>query len=101
MLDSIGGDTQARSWSTLKRGGILVSIIEAPSEETAAKYGVHQAMVYSAPPIRETLTKVAELVNSGQIKPVVSEVLPLDQIKKAHRIIEGKHARGKVVLQVA
>ena len=57
-------------------------------------------MVYSAPPIRETLTKVAELVNSGQIQPVVSEVLPLEQIKKAHGIIEGKHARGKVVLQV-
>ena len=101
VLDSIGGDTQARSWPTLKRGGILVSIVEAPSEEIAAMHGVRQAMVYSAPPIRETLTKVAELVNSGQIQPVVSEVLPLEQVKMAHKIIEGKHARGKVVLQVA
>ena len=100
VLDSIGGDTQARSWSTLKRGGILVSVIKAPSEEIATKYGVRQAMVYSAPPIGETLTKVAELVNTGQIQPVVSEVFPLEQVRKAHEIIESKHARGKVVLEV-
>jgi len=101
VLDTIGGDTQERSWSTLKRGGSLVSIVEAPSEEIATNYGVRQAMVFTAPPIAETLTKVAELVNAGQIQPVVSMVLPFDDVKNAHQIVEKKHTRGKIALQVA
>ena len=99
VLDTIGGDTLQRSWSTLKPGGILVSTIEQPSEEMAAQYGVRQAMVVTAPPVAETLTEVARMVDAGQIKPVVSMVLPLKEMEKAHEIIEGKHARGKIVLQ--
>ena len=101
VLDTMGGDTQARSWSTLKRGGILVSTVEAPSEDIAAEHGVRQAMVLTAPPVADTLTKLAELVGAGQIQPVVSNVLPLEQAKQAQQIVEGKHARGKIVLQVA
>jgi len=100
VLDTIGNDTQERSWPIIKRGGILVSTIEAPSEDIAAQHGVRQAMVYSAPPIAETLTKVAKLVSTGQIQPVVSTVLPLEAAKKGHQIVGSKHARGKIVLQV-
>jgi NADPH2:quinone reductase len=46
------------------------------------------------------LTEVATLVDSGQIKPVVSAVLPLQEIRKAHEMIQGRHVRGKIVLQV-
>jgi NADPH:quinone reductase-like Zn-dependent oxidoreductase len=99
VLDTIGGDTLQRSWSTLKPGGILVSTVEQPSEEIAAAHGVRQAMVVSAPPIAETLAEVARMVDAGQIKPVVSNVLSLPEIQTAHQIIEGKHARGKIVLK--
>jgi NADPH:quinone reductase-like Zn-dependent oxidoreductase len=101
VLDTIGGDTQERSWGVLKPGGMLVSVIQAPSEETAAAYDVRQAMVYSSPPIGKVLTEVAGLVDSGQIKPHVSTVLPLEDIQKAHEMVEGRHTRGKLVLQVA
>lgn len=100
VLDTIGGDTQQRSWPTLKRGGILVSTIQPPSEETATAHGVRQAMVSSSPPIAQTLTEVARMADAGQIKPVVSTVLPLQDAQRAHQMIEGKHVRGKVVLQV-
>lgn len=85
----------------LKPGGILVSIIQPPSAETAANYGVRQAMVSSAPPIGKVLAQVAELVDAGLVKPHVAEVFPLGEIKKAHGLLEGKHTRGKIVLQVA
>jgi len=100
VLDTIGGDTQQRSWTTLKRGGFLVSTIQTPSEEMAAAYGVRQAMVLTSPPIAQTLTEVGKMADAGKIKPVVSTVLPLQEIKQAHQIVEGNHARGKVVLQV-
>ena len=101
VLDTVGGDTQQRSWRVLKPGGILVSTIQAPSEETAKAHGVRGAFVFSSPPIREVLTEVATLVDSGQIKPEVSAVLPLQEIRKAHQMVEAGHTRGKIVLQVA
>ena len=100
VLDTIGGDTQQRSWSTLKRGGILVSVIQPPSEETAAAHGVRQAMVSSAPPIAQTLAEVARMADAWQLKPDVSTILPLQEAQRAHQIVEGKHTHGKVVLQV-
>jgi len=100
VLDTVGDDTQQRSWSLLKPGGILLSTVQAPSEEIAANHGVRQQMIASWPPIGPTLTEVARLVDNGQIKPVVSLVLPLEDIRRAHTLIEGRHARGKIALQV-
>lgn len=101
VLDTIGGDTQARSFKVLKPGGIIISTIQGPSQEMADAHGVRQGMVFSAPPIGKTLTEVAGFVKSGKIKPHVSMVLPLEEAAKAHTMIEGKHTRGKIVLQVA
>ena len=100
VLDTIGGETQERSWGVLKPGGILISTVQPPSQEMAASRGVRQAMVASAPPINRVLTEVSELVATGQLQPHVSTVLPLAEIRTAHELLEGKHTRGKIVLQV-
>jgi NADPH:quinone reductase-like Zn-dependent oxidoreductase len=101
VLDTIGGDVQQRSYATLKPGGILLSTVQPPSEEEAQTRGVRVGMVATAPPIGPTLTTVAGLVAEGKITPVVSTVLPLTDIRKAHELIETKHTRGKIVLQVS
>ena len=101
VLDSVGGDTQERSWMTLKPGGILLSIVQPPSPETADKHGVRQQMVSAYPPASPVLNEIASLVKAGQIKPIVSAVMPLQDIQKAHTTVEGRHVRGKIVLKVA
>jgi len=35
MLDTIGGETLRRSMKMVKRGGMLVSVVEAPTAELA------------------------------------------------------------------
>jgi len=100
VLDLIGGDTQERSWKVLKPGGILLSTVQPPSEETAAAHGVRQGFIASAPPISQTLTEVARMIDDGQLKPTVSRVLPLQDAQKAHELIEAKHVHGKLILQV-
>jgi len=100
VLDLIGGDTQERSWKVLKPGGILLATVQPPSEETAAAHRVRQAYIASSPPVAQTLTEVAKMVAAGQIKPVVSTILPIQEIRKAHELIEAKHTHGKLVLQV-
>ena len=42
VLDTLGGDTQQRSWKVLKKGGMLVSIVQPPSPDEAAKHGANQ-----------------------------------------------------------
>jgi NADPH:quinone reductase-like Zn-dependent oxidoreductase len=101
VLDTVGGDTLERSWRVLKPGGILVSTVQAPSHETAAAYGVRAAMVFSTPPIANVLTEVAGLVDSGKIKPHISSVFSLEEVRRAHAMIEGRHTKGKIILQVA
>ena len=41
------------------------------------------------------------MIDAGEIKPKVSKVFSLKDIRKAHNLIEGKHTRGKIVLQLA
>lgn len=100
VLDLVGGDTQQRSWAVMRPGGILIATVQPPSEETANAHGVRQHFVSTTPPIGEVLTEVAALVDSGQLKPIISAVLPLQEIQKAHEMIEGKHTHGKIVLQI-
>jgi len=100
VLDLLGGETQQRSWKVLKPGGILLSTVQPPSQEIALAHGVRQRMIGTAPPIRKVLTEAAKMVEDGQLKPHVSAVVPLQDIQKAHEMIEARHTRGKIVLQV-
>lgn len=100
VLDTLGGDTQNRSWKVLKKGGFLVSIVAPPSAEEAAKYGVRSAFMASHPSSTE-LSEIAKLVDAGKLKPVVETVLPLSDARRAHELGEKGHGRGKTVLKVA
>jgi len=100
VLDTIGGDTQQRSWIVLNPGGILLSLVQQPSQEMADKHGVRQQMVASMAPAGNVLSEVSALIDNGHIKPVVSSVLPLSEAAQGHKMIEGRHTRGKIVLKV-
>lgn len=102
ILDTIGGDTRERSWSVLKTGGILVSIISSspPSQEIAAQRGV-RAVGMRMQPQADLLTEIAALLDSGQVKTVVEKVLPLAEARQAHELSQSGNTRGKVVLQVS
>ncbi|MEO0255435.1 MAG: zinc-binding dehydrogenase [candidate division WOR-3 bacterium] len=50
---------------------------------------------------RKDLLDGLQLVNMGKIKPVIYEVLPLEEIIKAHRMLEERKAFGKIVLKVS
>jgi NADPH:quinone reductase-like Zn-dependent oxidoreductase len=99
VLDTIGGDTQERSWSVLKKGGILVSIISPPSPQTAAARGVRQAYVFLEPKLTQ-LQEITALVDSGKLRCIVDTVVPLAEARRAHEISQSGHARGKIILKV-
>jgi len=99
-VEAFPGETLERSWGVLKKGGVLVSICAGPSFDTAAEYGVRG--VHVSPPAQknEILAEIAKLVDAGHIKPFISTVLPLKETRKAHKISQKGHTRGKIVLKV-
>jgi len=99
VFDTMGGDTQNRSWSVLKKGGILVSILGQPSAAEAAGHGVRQASVFVQPSAGQ-LEEIAKLVDSGKVRAVVETVLPLSEARRAQELSQTGHTRGKIVLRV-
>lgn len=99
VFDTMGGETQERSWKVLKPGGILVSILSPPSAETAAAHGLRQTFVFMQPNAAE-LTAMAKLVDAGKLKVLVETIVPLAEAKRAQELNRMGHTRGKIVLKV-
>jgi NADPH:quinone reductase-like Zn-dependent oxidoreductase len=100
VFDTVGGDTQERSWKVLKKGGMLVSIVQPPSEQTAKAHNVRGVFMRQDATRNEELTQIAKLVANGQIKVNVETILPLSEARKAQELSETGHAHGKIVLVV-
>jgi NADPH:quinone reductase-like Zn-dependent oxidoreductase len=98
-FDTVGGDTTESLVPTLREGGILVTIANAPPEEAARARGASaQLLIMSAS--GEQLARIAELVAGGEVRVEISEVLPLTDVQRAHELSESGHTRGKIVLTV-
>jgi len=52
-------------------------------------------------PTKDDLNLLADLMQSGKVKPVIDRAYPLSQIADAIRYLEQGHARGKVIITVA
>ena len=101
VFDTVGGAAQAQSWQTLKKGGILVSIVGAPDEEEAKKHGVRGVRVGRPTNSKEIFETVNELYLTAGVMPEVQKVFPFEQARQAHELSETTHGRGRIVLKVS
>jgi NADPH:quinone reductase-like Zn-dependent oxidoreductase len=97
VFDLIDGDTRERSWKLLKKGGVLVTTLTDPSQQTAARYGV-RALRYTVEADGKELAEILSLVASGRIKPHVQRTYPLEEAAQALNSVEQGHSIGKIVL---
>jgi NADPH:quinone reductase-like Zn-dependent oxidoreductase len=68
-------------------------------KEKGDSFGVNATwfIVHSS---REQLIRIGELIDSGQLRPVVDTILPLSQANKAYEGAKDIHKHGKIVLSV-
>ena len=104
VLDPVGGTTTQRSLAMLSRGGRLVRLppwSEADWEmrARAARRGVYAVRMLVEPDVRGLLA-LTDLVKAEHMRAIVSDVFPLDEVRNAHRSIQGHRTVGKIVLDV-
>jgi alcohol dehydrogenase len=98
-FDTVGGETYSRSFKVLKRGGIIVSMLEQPNQELMKQFGV-KAIFQFTPVNRDRLTKLAQWVDQNNIRVNVEKTFPLEEAGKALDYQRDVHPRGKVVLAI-
>ncbi|MGB8475806.1 MAG: NADP-dependent oxidoreductase [Candidatus Acidiferrum sp.] len=94
VLDTVGGETQHRSFRVLKPGGILVSSVSPPPQSAGFR------SVFLLVDVTATrLGTLARLLDSRKLIPEVGTVLPLEEARMAHEMLAGApHKRGEIVL---
>ena len=98
VFDTVGGEILQRSWGVLKPGGRMITIA-ADSEKTTDDR-VKQAF-FIVEPNNEQLIRIGDLLESGDLHPVVDSLLPLTQASAAFMgEVRERRGRGKLVLAV-
>lgn len=101
VIDLVGGETQARSFEVLRRGGKLISAVSAPDQRLAERHGV-EAAFFLVSVTSHYLAEIARLVDGGKLRTNVGTVLPLADARDAHFMLERvrSHPKGKIVIAV-
>ncbi len=102
VLDTLGGDTAERSLEVLRPGGHLVTAVADEDSELIAKYEA-AGMRFSGiavDPDPVALRGLVALVEQGRLRVHIQETFPFERVADAHRLLDGGHLQGKLVLTV-
>jgi len=100
VFDTLGHETLDRSYSVVKPGGRLVTIVQEPDAAKAAAAGI-TAQVHWGQNNPAQLEEIAGLVARGQVQVNIEHVFPLAETAAALSANQSGHTRGKIVLQVS
>lgn len=99
VFDTVGGETNAKSYMVLKPGGILVSMVEEVNDDLAHKHDikyVHQSTQVT----EKRLAAITKLINAGKLKINVDKIYSLGLAAEALEYLKVGHPKGKVVITV-
>ena len=99
-VDLVGGETLARSYAVVKRGGVLATTVQPIDESAANRAGIRAVQVLMKPNA-EDLAELADLVVKGAVKPRLSQTMSLGEARKAQELSETGKTHGKLILKVA
>ena len=99
IFDCVGGETLQKSYSCVKKGGVLVTICDPITEKDGLEYGIRTAWMLVEPNGSE-LKQIATLFDEGKIStPKIEEYL-LSEANVAQEKSKEGHTTGKIVLKI-
>jgi NADPH:quinone reductase-like Zn-dependent oxidoreductase len=104
VIDSVGQDTFLPSLKLLAKGGRYVTCGATSGFEMSADFRLvffkNLEILGSTMGRKGDLRRIARLMESERLRPVIDRVLPFEQVADAHRVLEARAAFGKVVLSL-
>lgn len=104
IFDVAGKTTFSQCKNALKNKGIYLHTVMVLPEIKGWWYAMttgKQVIGGTAATSTEALIFLKELMESGQLKPVIDRCYPLEQMVEAHHYVEQGHKKGNVVITVA
>ena len=95
IADTVGGATIQRLLKTIRKGGVLGSVLGQP--EGADKYDIH-VEAFMAQPDASRLHQLADDVARHEFSIPIARTMKLQEIQEAHRLFERGGLAGKIVL---
>jgi NADPH:quinone reductase-like Zn-dependent oxidoreductase len=95
IADTLGGTTIQRLLKTIRKGGVLGSVLGEP--EGAKKYDI-RVEAFMAQPDGSRLHQLADDVSRHEFSIPIARTMKLQEIQEAHRIFERGGLGGKIVL---
>jgi NADPH:quinone reductase-like Zn-dependent oxidoreductase len=96
VLDGVGGETLQRSWSVLKPGGKMTTIVgggESADQRTRDAFFIVRAD-------GSQLARLGGMIDAGQLRVFLEAVYPLDAARDAYARAQQGGMRGKIALTV-
>jgi alcohol dehydrogenase len=99
-----GGDSWARSFRTVRRGGRILTCGATggydPKTDIRYIWSFEQTIIGSNGWEREDHLAMLDIIARGELDPVIDRVVPMSEIVTAMRDLDGRKVTGKVVLTV-
>ncbi len=100
VVDLVGGETLARSYSVVKKGGVLATTVQHVDEAAASRAGIRAVFVWMKLSAAD-LAQLAALVETGAVKPRLAQTMSLSEAREAQELSQTGRIHGKVILKVA
>jgi NADPH:quinone reductase-like Zn-dependent oxidoreductase len=102
LIGNVHDNTGTRSLATLRTGGLLISVPTGswPTAIEDATAAGMRATRFKLAPDGRLLERIGQLLDSGDIRVHVDEVFDWEDAAAAHRMLEGGHTRGKIVMRI-
>jgi alcohol dehydrogenase len=123
VFDTLGGEALEKSFTVLKPQGKIVSVSGLPNRKFAIQnnLGLLKIILFSIvsrkmtalekkheatyhflfmKPSGEQLSHIKNLVEEGEIRPIIDQIVPFEDAQKAIKYVETGRAKGKVILKM-
>lgn len=104
VIESVGSATFPHSFKSIAKGGRLVFVGEVsgqPAHFNPALMIYKEMILTGAQSANaEELRQVLQLVSAGDLRPMIDQILPLEEAAQAHRLLAAQTNFGRLVLRV-
>ena len=98
VLDCVGGKARDECWRNIKVGGVVVSVAAPFPDDVTTRFSDARSVFFIVEPNGTQLAKAGDLIEKGELRPVVDRVFPLEEGAEAFAVLAKRHTRGKIVL---